>query len=94
MNESACQVWHLLGDSQSHNTLYLLPVVFPMHVHVFKGSETSCNKEPLFTSVFTLRISQTSLAMETLCMCNTYSQSTLCEILLYFRYHLQEVGLR
>lgn len=61
---------------------------------VFKGSEKSCNKEPLFPLLLTLRISQTSLAMETLCMCNTYSQSTQCEILLYFRYHLQEAGLR
>lgn len=94
MNESACQVWHLLGESQGHSTLCLLPVVFPMHDHVFKGSEKSCNKEPLFALLLTLKISQTSLAMETLCMCNTYSQSTLCEILLYFRYHLQEAGLR
>lgn len=94
MNESACQVWHLSGDSQGHNTLYPLPVVFPMHVHLFKGSEKSCNKEALFPLLLTLRISQTSLAVETLCMCNTYSQSTQCEILLYFRYHLQEAGLR
>ena len=65
-----------------------------MHVQVFKGSEKSCNKEPLFPLLLTLRISQTSLAVETLCMCNTYSQSTQCEILLYFRHHLQEAGLR
>lgn len=35
------------ADSQGQNTVDLLCAVLAIHVSVFKGSEKSCNKEPL-----------------------------------------------